>query len=57
VCESHIVFFLANQFMKRTMIPGVKSAFGKLRFSAVSRTEYESVRLLIIMICTHTMAT
>jgi hypothetical protein len=44
VCESHIVFFLANQFMNRTMIPGVKSALGKLRFCTVSRTEYESVQ-------------
>jgi hypothetical protein len=44
VCESHIVFFLANQFMNQAMIPGVKSALGKLRFSTVSRTEYESVQ-------------
>jgi hypothetical protein len=44
VCESHIVCFLANQFMNRSMIPGVKSALGKLRCFTVSRTEYESVR-------------
>jgi hypothetical protein len=44
VCESHIVFFLANQFLGRTMIPGVKSALGKLRFSMIPRTEYESVQ-------------
>jgi hypothetical protein len=44
VCESHIVFFFANQFMNHAMIRGVKSALGKLRFSTVSRTEYESVQ-------------
>ena len=44
VCESHIVFFLANQFMNQSMIPGVKSALGKLRFSMIPRTEYESVQ-------------
>ena len=44
VCESHIVSFLANQFMNQAMIPGVKSALGKLRFSTVSRTEYVSVQ-------------
>ena len=44
VSESHIVFFLANQFLGRSMIPGVKSALGKLRFSMISRTEYESVQ-------------
>jgi hypothetical protein len=44
VCESHIVFFLANQFLGRSMIPGVKSALGKLRFSMITRTEYESVQ-------------
>jgi hypothetical protein len=45
VCESHIVFFLASQFLGRTMIPGVKSALGKLRFSMITRTEYESVQV------------
>ena len=30
--------------MNQAMIPGVKSALGKLRFSTVSRTEYESVQ-------------
>jgi hypothetical protein len=44
VCESHIVFFLANQFIGQRMIPSVKCALGKLRFSTVSRTEYESVQ-------------
>jgi hypothetical protein len=44
VCESHIVFFLANQFLGRPMIPAVKSALGKLRFSMTQRTEYESVQ-------------
>jgi hypothetical protein len=44
LCESHIVFFLASQFLSRAMIPGVKSALGKLRFSMISRTEYESVQ-------------
>jgi hypothetical protein len=44
VCESHIVFFIANQFPGLTMIPGVRSALGKLRFSMITRTEYESVQ-------------
>jgi hypothetical protein len=44
VSESHTVFFLADQFVRRTMIPGVKFSLGKLRFSTILRTEYESVQ-------------
>jgi hypothetical protein len=44
VCEANIVSFLAVQFLGRCMIPGVKDGIGKLRFSLISRTEYESVQ-------------
>ena len=44
VYEVNIVSFLAKLFIGRTMLPGVKDAIGKLRFSAISRTEYESVQ-------------
>jgi hypothetical protein len=45
VCESHIVSFLASQFLGRQMEPGVKNGISKLRFSTVSRVEYESVQV------------
>ena len=44
VYEVNIVSFLATQFIGRPMIPGVKDGIGKLRFSTISRTEYESVQ-------------
>jgi hypothetical protein len=44
VCEANIVSYLALQFVGRVMPPGVKSGIGKLRFSMISRTEYESVQ-------------
>jgi hypothetical protein len=44
VCEANIVSFLATQFLGRCVIPGVKDGLGKLRFSVISRTEYESVQ-------------
>ena len=43
VCEANIVSYLALQFVGKVMPPGVKSGIGKLRFSMISRTEYESV--------------
>ena len=45
MCEVNVVSFLATQFLGRCMIPGVKSGIGKLRFSVISRTEYESVQV------------
>jgi hypothetical protein len=45
VCEANIVSFLATQFLGRSMIPGVKDGIGELRFSLISRTEYESVQV------------
>ena len=45
VCEANIVSFLATQFLGRCMIPGVKDGIGKLRFSVISHTEYESVQV------------
>jgi hypothetical protein len=44
VCEANIVSFLAIQYLGRCMIPGVKDGIGKLRFSMISRTEYESIQ-------------
>ena len=44
VVEVNIVSFLASQFLGRTMIPGVKDGIGKLRFSMISRTQYEMVQ-------------
>ena len=45
VCEANIVSFLATQFLGRCMIPGATGGIGKLRFSLISRTEYESIQL------------
>jgi hypothetical protein len=45
VRESHIVSFLATQFLSRCMIRGVKDGIGKFRFSMISRTKYESVQV------------
>ena len=44
VCEASIVSYLAFQFLGRSMVRGVKDGIGKLRFSMISRTEYESVQ-------------
>jgi hypothetical protein len=44
VCEANIVAFLALQFVGRQMQPGVKDGISKLRFSIISRVEYESVQ-------------
>ena len=44
VCEVNIVSFLATQFLGRAMKPGLKDGIAKLRFSMISRTEYESIR-------------
>jgi hypothetical protein len=44
VYEINIVSFLATQFIGRPMVRAVKDGIGKLRFSTVSRTEYESVQ-------------
>ena len=44
VCEANIVLFLASQFLGQRVFQGVKDGIGKLRFSLISRTEYESVQ-------------
>ena len=44
VCEANIVSFLATQVIVQRMIPGEQDGICKLRFSMVSRTEYEAVQ-------------
>jgi hypothetical protein len=57
VCESHIVSFLATQFLDRSMIPGVKDGIGRLRFFCYRALSTNRYKLRAIAICTHATVT